>query len=564
MKKSLIFWFAAVTCAAWILVGCEQEAKTEYVTQKEMIHLDVATGDVDVLAGYLATPGDLSIGLTEEVDLKAALTVPDGKVVYILPDAGLDVKTYDLTVDGIVYVGGTLTAESTGVVKIPNNGHVGVVKGGALSVETAASVNDGATPTPVTVLGSSKVGFASEITLTLAATGTTALDITTALGYFSNGTLDASASTVVGALLPSAAAAAFTPLVSAAKNLVITADGAETGSSLTVPAGLALTTSDDLDTVTTLTVNGTLNSAGTFDALATVTGTGSVTAAVVDAGTAKYLIESSLAQATLASTTITDDDLVIPANTTREFTGAAAPSGDVTVNGAVTVLTGASLTILAGKTLDIAGTVALTGTGSLVLATTSTSNVGKITGAGTLTAGATTITGAWEAVGTSTSGGTVTIASASPATATITADGTKATGLKASAAGATITQLAGSGNKLTIATDTTIDLGGTATAVGSLVLTGDGTNPGEIELTHASSSIVKTSNTVGGSAFGSATTIGGKTFAQGGSGKAEIYTTGNNAAGKIAQILGGTGTYGLKAGNAANNVTIDGAQDVAS
>ena len=552
MLKKFTLVMAALVGAALVLIGCPTEAETEtkYVNVPEMIHLDEVVSSEGDLRNELVDDGkELAIGVTGTVTLTAALTVPDKKAVYILPEAELDVGTSALTVDGIVYVGGTLTAETTGVVKIPGSGHVGVVKGGELSVETAASVNDGA-GAPATVLGTAKVGFAAETTLTLAATGTSVNDITTALGYFSNGTLVASVSTAVKGLKPSAAVTEFGTLVSAAKTLVIEANATEDANTLNVPAGLAISTDEALDSVTALTVNGGLNaSSGTFGGLnANVSGTGILIAGEAAAGTAKFIIESTtLKYAELESTTITAAALTIPVNTVRTFTGPAAPSGDVTVNGALNVST--SLTIAAGKTLANAGTVALTGTGSLVLATGSPTSVGKITGAGTLTAGATTITGAWEATATGSSPGTLTIASASAVTATITADGTNASGLKASAAGATITQLAGTtNNALTIGEKTVINLAGTTTAKAGEITLVSGANPGKLTFAAATSKVL-----AGAGAGGSAITglnglaIGGKAIVNSGLAVDDFQ----NATGKLV-LLGGT-----TAGNFTASTTAD-------
>jgi hypothetical protein len=235
-------------------------------------------------------------------------------------------------------------------------------------------------------------------------------------------------------------------------------------------------------------------------------------------------------------------------------------------SGALTVATGATLTldkvltVAAGAELVATGDVTVTAsTGGLVLTGAAGSGGAKLSGAGNVTAGATEITGIWQAVD-GTGSATITIEASSAVASSITASDSNV--VLTAGTGGTITQTAESGNKLTIAADTTIDLGGTAAAVGSLVLTGDGTNPGEIELAHASSSIVKTGNTVGASAFGSAAKIGAKTFAAGTSGSADIYTTADNGAGKLAQILGGTTDYGLKGGNASNTITIDSTQEV--
>jgi hypothetical protein len=160
------------------------------------------------------------------------------------------------------------------------------------------------------------------------------------------------------------------------------------------------------------------------------------------------------------------------------------PGGAVNVGVNSNVAGTATVTVPAGKSLNVAASKTLTvaAGGSLILATASTTSVGKISGAGSIVAGATTITGAWEAVGTST--GTLTILSAATgATITATAD---ATSLKASAAGATITQGAVASNNLTIGANTTIALGGTATKVGEIVLknsnAADATDNGKLTL----------------------------------------------------------------------------------
>jgi hypothetical protein len=115
---------------------------------------------------------------------------------------------------------------------------------------------------------------------------------------------------------------------------------------------------------------------------------------------------------------------------------------------------------------------------------------------------------------------------------------------------------------LTIAAATTVNLAGAAAAVGQLILTGAASNPAEVKLVDAATSIIKTGNTAGASAFTTAAKIGGKTFATGSN--AAIYTTGNAVAGKLAKILGGTANYGLKGGDADNTIVIDGSQDVAA
>jgi hypothetical protein len=142
-------------------------------------------------------------------------------------------------------------------------------------------------------------------------------------------------------------------------------------------------------------------------------------------------------------------------------------------------LTSGTLTVATGAELALTTALTVSPSASLVLSGAAGTAGAKISGAGGVKAGATTITGAWEAVGTG--DGTLTIASAATG-ATITA-ASSATGLKASAAGATITQATGASNNLTIAANTTIALGGAFAAQGGeIVLTGDDTNPAVLTL----------------------------------------------------------------------------------
>ena len=346
MKKSLIFWFAAVMCAAWILVGCEQEpeTKTVTVTVPEMIHLDVFATDEPGLIAALAETGDLNIGLSQSVTLGAALTIPNGKLVYILNGGGLDASSKLLTVEGQVYVGlgGTLTATATGGVAV-TNGIVHVVKGGTLVTDTAASVNDGAAA-PATVLGTAKASFATGGSLGL--TGTLA-DITavgTALGYVGKGTLDLSSATITTAPKPSEAVAAFN--AKSATGLIINANGTEGADPLTIPAGLVLTTTDTLASITGLTVNGTLTaSSATLVALTTLTVNGDLTvkdtikvASVTGTGNITFSNAATFAAATAFGNT----GLTTFGNTFtfNKSDGGVVFEGDVVFEGNVTLTAG--------------------------------------------------------------------------------------------------------------------------------------------------------------------------------------------------------------------------------
>ncbi|MDR2759109.1 MAG: hypothetical protein LBB78_07000, partial [Spirochaetaceae bacterium] len=221
-----------------------------------------------------------------------------------------------------------------------------------------------------------------------------------------------------------------------------------------------------------------------------------------------------------------------------------------------------TLIIGAGKTFTYNGPVTIEAGGNLVLATDSTTAVGKIAGTGSIIAGETAITGAWEAVAANATPGTLTITSAA-AGATITADGTNATGLKASATGATITQKAGdASNTLTIGATghvTIIDLDGTTTgAVGKLVVSG-GANPGKVAFAVIGATVQIGANPTLGTAVTSPTAIGGMTF---GTSSVPIHNGTGSSGDKFLGMKATAATNTFVGGNASNTITIDSTQDV--
>jgi hypothetical protein len=219
-----------------------------------------------------------------------------------------------------------------------------------------------------------------------------------------------------------------------------------------------------------------------------------------------------------------------------------------------------TLTIAAGKILTYNGPVAIVEDGNLVLATDTGSSVAKIAGAGTISAGATVISGNWEAVGTGP--GTLTIATVSTGT-TITGE-TGATGLKASAAGAGITQKAIASNNLSIVT-ATIDLNGVASI--TLVAAEAANNPATLTLPAATSIILTSSETADGTAL---TGAGGLFAAAAADDKAvcsaisgttgiAIYK-GSVSTTKLVKLTGGSVSHTIKAtaaSTAGGNITID-------
>jgi hypothetical protein len=281
-----------------------------------------------------------------------------------------------------------------------------------------------------------------------------------------------------------------------------------------VGLGGAITASQTGDTfvdVTALVIDGTFTStSATFIALTSASGTGSLdlTGNTWDFG-AKADPLLNIKSVTSPATTITGN-FTIPTGSTLILTDDAAPTGNVTVNGTVSVVTGKSLTMLADKTLDITGTVAIAGTGSVVLTTAAspTDPGAKITGTGKLTAGAFELSGGtdgWAAkLDSGSAAETVTIAGVDASKATITGSTTTTTASLVGGEGAAILQKTGTnGNLLTLAT-VIVDL----STAGTITLEGGATDGAALKLNTAAAKITTGAST-GGSALTSLTKIGG-------------------------------------------------------
>jgi hypothetical protein len=194
---------------------------------------------------------------------------------------------------------------------------------------------------------------------------------------------------------------------------------------------------------------------------------------------------------------------------------------------------------------------------SLVLAGSLGTLGATISGAGEVKAGATTITGAWQAV---------TAAGETPADITIKATAAKtaeasitgaANNALTAGTGGTITQRAVADNNLTIGAVTTIALGGTSATepVGKIKLTQDGTNPGKLTLAAATSIIFTLADKTPGTNYSSAiSTIGGFTPGAGIT-KTEVFQAGN----KLTKLIGASTNATLTA-----NTTGTGTDDIDS
>ncbi|MDR1174232.1 MAG: hypothetical protein LBK83_02010 [Treponema sp.] len=229
-----------------------------------------------------------------------------------------------------------------------------------------------------------------------------------------------------------------------------------------------------------------------------------------------------------------------------------APTNNLTVNNGAGIITAGGITVAAETILTNNGKIVIPAAGTLKLATgVEATKVGKIAGGttGTITLGPTVISGAWEAVGTSTPA-FVTMTSAN--TGVTIAGVANAPGLKAGDSGGTITQKNTIGSSmLTIGANMTLNLGTTGT-----ITLEAGTNAGGITFADATSLLLVGAGTNGTALAGftnfaingftlpTPTTIGAANFkAAGGTG------------GVIVEIGGTGGSF--KANTGSDNIAIN-------
>ncbi|MDR0684294.1 MAG: hypothetical protein LBF83_04115 [Spirochaetaceae bacterium] len=550
--KKFFFGMTVLLSASLVLIGCPTDSDTETVYVNKEVPApgsfqppaDTVEASSDAaLVAMLADTAGVYSNIAYEAAPGVDITVPATKTLYLGGVGGNITLTNKVVVNGrlVVFIGGDFTPGA-----FLSGGGTLVVEVGSLTVSDDTLFD-----------GAKKLGG---VTIQKAATlvTTAAVDDVTKVGAWVSRKGNGSVSLTVTTLTPSATLAAVgspaaleyagrtTPSVRVINNV------AETATSLIVGPGVALSTSDDLDSVTTLTVNGTLSASAAAFAGAGVTVTLGGKASVVVGTIAKLAADIIVpAGARFSATAVTDAD----GKTVTYKKGSQDVISDIdltfskmgtdgwTLNDDIALAAGqsviipesAKIVVKAGKKITNAGTIVLEDTASLVLATASETVVAKIEGAGKLVAGATTITGAWGATAQTTTAGTVTILSA-PEGATITADGTNATGLKAGGAGAVITQAAGDSNALTIAANTTINLAGDGTTAAGGITLISGTNPAKLAFAATSSKVLAGAG-AGGTAIGglNSLVIGGKTIVNGGLVAGDYL----NATGKLVQ-LGGT------------------------
>ena len=563
MKKSLIFWFAAATCAAWILVGCEQEpeTKTEYVksgtvygavTAAELqtaIDAAVADGRTLELSGITLTAGSVNLK-TASVKIAGTLTLGNNAIIAAA-EANVTFAD-DATVSGDatnVIVGDPTvftTAKAPGVVVVepaaggtlPTTGGVTAVKDLTLTA-TAGDVISGLT---VYVYGTLTVDAASVApTGTVKAIGTVSVSGTNSVAL-AGATVD-----IAGATLTNSAAAEVTlPADVAVKAIAVgstdlTITGVSTGltvGSITNGGGnLKLATAssiikqagDDDATFTFGAANQVLVKPALADSTLTLGGATTLVGALSLGDTAKVELGASATLITAASDAITVGDsggtftptgagVTFPAGT--EFDGATKTvtlgSAGITIGGSTTTFEVNKSGILKGKivldnttdsvTLDKAvitgaasAAVTFTKSGAVVGLAAGTSLALEDEGAITTAGGGKVTAGATEFSGVGTWTASFT-GTAGAATVDITSAATGATiAFNANNGNATAGALTASGTNPTITQD---DGSGNELVIGAnteIALGGEGAVVGSIVLTGASSDPGKLTFTAYGS-----------------------------------------------------------------
>lgn len=288
MKGKFLNGTIALLCVSLFLTGCETEVEVpgpmRYVS--DAIHVDkVVTGKANLAAAWDDGPTVVEYLESGGGTLPAALTAPEGKSLVLR--SSLTPAAAGVTIEGTVYVeqGGTLAAATGAPVVVGGKGALNAGKG-TLSIDDPDSVagGDGGT-----ALGTAKAAINGG-TLVIAAVADKG-GLPTAPGYVTKGTLNVIALTDAAAKPGEIAAVSG---ISANRQLVLVTalTGAET--SLTIPAGLTLNAGAlTLDTVASLTVNGSLTAggaAGKSDGVAITVGAGGT----ATAGTIAKLKQSSV------------------------------------------------------------------------------------------------------------------------------------------------------------------------------------------------------------------------------------------------------------------------------
>ena len=403
MKKSLLFWFAAVTCAAWILVGCESPTNGERGAAGANAPGTLPSGATPaMLAALFETTDTVIVGLPLG---EGTFTVPAGKTLAV---AG----TVDITSENTVInaFDGTLDVSAGGFTA--DGGNVFIVAEAAAAAVKAAAPG-GIVPAYAASIPSDPTEITGDVvlpSLTIGDSGTSGTNFATFAGttykVFVTGNLTIDATT--------------TPFNTGSANLVVlgdtTAKGTFTAGATTklgnLTASGALTLSgvskaDKLDTAAyTVTSIDTAVELDSLDSGADgkLSLTGSVTAVDIDGGNGNIQFPNATGTITGLSLENTGTiafnhaaaALSIPGAVQAVFggdvtlagginTGAADSTSKITFKGNVTLGDGKAITIAESTTASAvtlyAGKSIYAGTTKLVTAATNTAFTAAADGA---------------------------------------------------------------------------------------------------------------------------------------------------------------------------------------
>lgn len=356
-KMSLIFGFAAFVGAALFFAGCDNEPKIEYKDRDKLVNYEVVVENEEELLGAFASYSRIAFNPDPALAFKFSdgFEIPAANTVGIFSDAEIETGK-KLKVSGTVNVevGGLLTLTGT----IEGDGTVSVKVGGSLDTAGLTKIPDLGTKT-IIAGGTLNVGTVADIT-----------ELKTLFGKISSGELNI---TTPSATLKPTEVANISG-ITANKRLTIEANGAETSTSLTIPAGLTLTTTGTLDTVATLTVNGKLTASaatGKADGIAITVGKN----ATLSLATIAKLKASTVEDGGTLQATVTafDTDAKLKVNAGGRvneitFVGATnitALAADAVTIDSITIADKTALTIPANKTITVTGTGTLEVNGTL-------------------------------------------------------------------------------------------------------------------------------------------------------------------------------------------------------
>jgi hypothetical protein len=490
----------------------------------------VHSGDFAGGTGTLTINGKATFGTGTLASQKGAITINEGaEATFTTATFALGTGPADpITVNGKATL--AATAVPTGNVVVGSKGEIIVGDSGSLAIAAGKTLSN-----------SGKVNLSNTGALKLPSTDTAASVITGA------GKIAAGKTEITGAWKAKATGDDGTITITSTANGATIAKVTSTDGTLIAVGGATITQSQtgsnvltvSADTIVDLT-DGILVLGGapnTDGGKASTTGTGKITLGNTDITGAWYAVGTN----TEGTVTLTGSAAGASIAKTGTALTLKAATGTITQNAA------------AGNSLAIGADIDLTA-GILELATNNTdTEAGSITATGTIIAGETSITGAWQSKG----GAADKVTLTGSVNGAALAKGTSAVSLIAGS-GASIIQEAGeAGNTLSIGTDVTLVLN----TAGTITLVA-GTNPGKITLGAPSSSIL-----VG---VGAGTALGGTSGLAIG-GKTVVATTIDEndfkqANGKVV-VIGGAGTGNLTANPSGidpdDNVVIDSTKDLA-